>query len=190
MGFGAVATLWVGVLFLRIPLSGVFQALLLIVGSMLAALTAGYTGWLFAQAKGRVLWMRRGLWAHLIVQAVLAGSALAVVCTGAAGEESALARVLLGIALPLHMLFVLGEARSAPRGRESEYARAMRVVHGGRAGRMHTATTLGLGIVGPTLLLLAPFPSPLHVVGALLVLFALWAYEDFGVRVGQALPIS
>ena len=30
---------------------------------------------LFGQAKGRVLWMQRGLWLHLIVQALLAGSA-------------------------------------------------------------------------------------------------------------------
>ena len=34
--------------------------------TMLAALvSAGYTGWLFGQAKGRVLWMQQGLWLRL-----------------------------------------------------------------------------------------------------------------------------
>src|SRR5262245_18808315 len=41
-----------------------------------AALSAAYTGWLFGQAKGRVLWMQRGLWLRLVLQATAAGAAL------------------------------------------------------------------------------------------------------------------
>ena len=51
----------------------------------MAALPACYTGWLFAQAKGRVLWMKRGYWAHLIVQAFVAGAAVLVAVFGFGG---------------------------------------------------------------------------------------------------------
>jgi formate-dependent nitrite reductase membrane component NrfD len=164
-----------------------------LVGVVLAALTAAYTGWLFGQAKGRVLWMRRGLWLHLIVQALVAGSAFGLVvgpAFGVPGFAAPVLRLTLLVSLVLHVLFVLTEGRMAPRGREPEYERASELITRGPYSRMHWALGLGAGIGGPAVLLLM---SPSYAVGAVAGLFALvglYVEEEILVRAGQALPIS
>lgn len=50
-------------------------------GVVLAALTAVYTAFLFAQCEGRDLWQSKWLAPHLFVQAVMAGAATLMVCT-------------------------------------------------------------------------------------------------------------
>ena len=52
-----------------------WRGVLLVAGSPLALLTAIYTAFLFAQAKGRDLWGSRLFGVHLAVQALLAGAA-------------------------------------------------------------------------------------------------------------------
>ena len=52
-----------------------WRGVLLVLGSPLALLTAIYTAFLFAQAKGRDLWGSRLFGVHLAVQALLAGAA-------------------------------------------------------------------------------------------------------------------
>jgi Fe-S-cluster-containing dehydrogenase component/formate-dependent nitrite reductase membrane component NrfD len=97
---------------------------LLWLGLPLALLTAVYTAYLFAQAKGRDLWQNPLLPPHLTVQAVLAGAAalaLAVPLAGnllppeagaSAGTSGGLLPGLLGIlavACLLHLALALGE---------------------------------------------------------------------------------
>jgi ferredoxin len=59
-----------------------FQSWLLIGGVPLAALTAVYTAYLFAQAKARDMWQNPLLPPHLLVQALLLGSAVLVLGYG------------------------------------------------------------------------------------------------------------
>ena len=168
-------------------------AAILVAGSLFAALTAGYTGWLFGQARGRVLWMRRGLWLHLIVEALIAGSALMLVLAPlflfttrrAMGVTSA--TLLAG--LVLHALFVVLEPRLAPRNREREYERASELILSGPYARRHRWVGLFAGVVLPALLLLPPYPLCWMLAGVL-ALVGLWAEKDILVRAGQALPIS
>ena len=164
-----------------------------VVGAGLAALTAAYTGWLFGQAKGRVLWMRRGLWLHLIVQALVAGAAFALVvgpAFGVPGFGAPILRLTLLVSLVLHVLFVLTEGRMAPPGRESEFERAAELITRGPYARRHWALGLGAGIAAPAVLLLISGSYVAGALAGLLALAGLFIEEDILVRAGQALPIS
>ena len=65
-----------------------------VAGGIAAVLAAIYTGFLFAQAKGRDFWLSPALPVHLLVQALLAGAAsLAIV--GVVVASNAPTRMLL-----------------------------------------------------------------------------------------------
>jgi Fe-S-cluster-containing dehydrogenase component len=81
------------------------QEWLVIAGIPLAAATAVYTAYLFAQAKARDLWQNALLAPHLLVQAVLLGSAV-LLPFGHAGHDL---RWILGGAACAHVLLALGE---------------------------------------------------------------------------------
>ena len=105
-----------------------------------AILSAAYTAWLFAQSKGRVLWMRRGLAFHLVVQAVVAGAALLLMWALWLQPEEELAAVfarLLVTSLALHVAVTLLEGRAAPAGRTEEYHRVARLVTRGPFAKRH-----------------------------------------------------
>jgi len=171
----------------------VLAAIVFACGVALAALTAAYTGWLFQQAKGRVLWMRRGLWLHLIVQAVVAGAAFALLfgpALGLPGLTAPMLRAVLLGSLVAHALFVLTESRMAPKDREREYERASRLITHGPFSMQHRILGMAGGVAAPTLLILI---SDSYVAGALaglLALTGLWVEEHTLVRAGQSLPIS
>ena len=154
--------------------------------------TAGYTGLLFAQAKGRVLWMNRGFTVHLLVQALLAGSAFLLLVEplglGRATFVPVLER-LLAAHLVLHLLFLLLDERLAPKNREAEYRRASHFMTRGKLASTHWSLGVGLGIALPLALLLFA-PTSLAPVAAALALVGLWVEEDLFVRAGQAQTIS
>src|SRR5207249_5158037 len=71
--FSGICLLWLVAGFYQL---GSFLGLLLWPGMAFAALAAGYSAFLLAQAKARDLWQSRLLFPHLVVQAFLAGAAL------------------------------------------------------------------------------------------------------------------
>jgi protein-S-isoprenylcysteine O-methyltransferase Ste14 len=157
---------------------------------VLGAATAGYTGFLFAQAKGRVLWMRRGMWAHLILQAGVAGSSCLLLAhsLGLALDSSAheFMRLSLGVTLALHLLMTLLEGRLAPKNRESEYHRTSQLITRGPYKVSHW----GVGVVAGILLPMALLSGGPAALAGVLALVGLWTEKDLLVRAGQALPIS
>lgn len=164
----------------------------------LGGFTACYTAWLFAQAKGRVLWMRRHWWMHLIVQAVLAGSAFLSIVFPFFDLDFeygvGLTYAFFG-SLILHMGFTLAEGKCAPKGREEEYERASRLLTKGPWAKQHWYGGVLVGIVLPIVLLTlgAPGILPLSValpIAGVLALIGLRTIEDAFIRAGQALPIS
>ena len=170
------------------PPAAVFAAPTLFLGGF----TACYTAWLFAQAKGRVLWMRRHFWVHLLVQAALAGSALLAlleVLGASSGEYRGLLQTTFLGALVLHLAFELLEEHLAPHGREAEYARASRLLTHGPFAHRHWIHGILIGCILPIVLLVMPIGGGLQAAG-LLALFGLRTSEDLLVRAGQALPIS
>jgi Fe-S-cluster-containing dehydrogenase component len=162
-------------------------------GVVLAALTAAYSGWLFRQAKGRVLWMRRGLWLHLIVQAVVAGAAFGLLfgpVLGLPGITASMLRATLLSSLALHALFVLTESRMAPSDREREYEQASRLITRGPFSKRHWTLGLAAGMAAPALLILISGSYATGALAGALALLGLWVEEHTLVRAGQSLPIS
>lgn len=190
MAYGGLITAWFGIGVFGFELeSGVAMGLTIATG-IAAALTACYTAWLFAQAKGRVLWMRRSMVVHLIVQAFVAGSALLVLLNGFLELNSTTLRIGLFASLVLHLILSLTEDKFPPAGREEEFARAVALVKRGPFASRHWNLGLLLGIMIPFLLLIVPGAPWLWSLAALPVLFGLYVEEDVLVRAGQALPIS
>ncbi len=197
LGYGALLGLWVVDRLFGLGIGGhallgnTLGALVVIAGG----LTACYTAWLFTQARGRVLWMKRHLWAQLLVQSALAGSAfLALLSYGLDWEAldgalPTLQNIMLA-SLVAHLTFTLLEDRMAPVGREAEYERASRLVTRGPWMKRHWLGSVLIGTLLPILLLLIAPTSFGPQLAGVLMLGGLWIAEDVFVRAGQALPIS
>jgi Fe-S-cluster-containing dehydrogenase component len=192
LGYGALATAWTAAWAAR----GMGERLALALWvpcAVLAGLGAGYTGWLFAQAKGRVLWMRRWLAAHLVVQAWNAGTALALAAGSIVeipADAHARLRWALAAGLVVHAAFVATEGRHAPRGREAEYRAAQRLLAVGPLATRRRWFGIALGIALPVTLLVVPGSPLLAAVAAGAALVGLAVEEHLLVRAGQLPEIS
>jgi Fe-S-cluster-containing dehydrogenase component/formate-dependent nitrite reductase membrane component NrfD len=177
-GFGAVLALHL--LAALAGWSGLPRPLLLL-GIPLGALTAVYTAYLFAQAKGRDLWQNPLLPPHFLVQALLAGSA-ALVPVAAALEPVAVPGLLwlLSGASFVHLLMVAGET-TVTHGTAHAHL-ASRELTMGRYGAYFWIGTLLVAMA-----LAAPWIGP--VAGAI-ALVGLLAFEHAYVQAGQAVPLA
>lgn len=181
-GFGAVLGLDIIARLAGLP-AGVTDGLR-VAGIPLAILTAIYTAFLFAQAKGRDLWQNPTLPLHLFAQCVMAGAA-ALLVLGAITGGAAAAPVLvwaLAASLALHLILALSEAVIPHMTRDA--ARAARQMLQG-AYQAYYWGSLALGAAA----LLAAAGG--FAAGAgLLALVALLAYEHAYVQSGQSVPLS
>jgi len=154
---------------------------LTLIGLPLAALTAVYTAYLFAQAKARDLWQNPLLPAHLLVQAALAGSA-ALLPVAAIVEPDAVGWLgrILAVSSLVHLLMVWGES-TLPH--VSAHARlAHQEMTSGRYGVYYKA-----GLIFGAIALAAPTLGP---IAALPALLGLLAFEHAYVQAGQSVPLA
>lgn len=159
-----------------------------------AAMAAGYTGFLFGQAEGRDLWQSPLLFWHLIVQAVMVGAGLLLVCSPwvglSAGAVALIARSLV-IGTALHVVMLLLEYLGRHTSRNAAAAARM-VTHGRYAslfwGAGVATAAIAVGIATPGWH--GAFAAWLLPVSGLLVQVALLAYESVFVRAAQDVPLS
>jgi len=176
-------TLVLGLHFLAscISLEGRWQTSLAIIGLPLSILTAIYTAYLFAQATARDLWQSPLLPPHLLVQALLLGSA--ILLPFAVWLEPQVVRALawtLGAASALHLLMVCGEVTLAhPTAHAHLASQAM------TSGKFRTYFWVGVVLV--VIGLTAPW---LGVTAALCALVGLLAHEHAYVQAGQVVPLA
>ena len=192
MAYGALLSTWLALDLLGRRPDGWGSALLAATTAIAALATAVYTAWLFAQAKGRVLWMRRGLALELAVHAALAGVAawtLLAVAFGATAHPRLGVLRALAVALAAAQLALSWAApRMAPAKREQEYERVYRLIARGPFAIRHrwiramTAVTLVLFAIPGSWI---PWSAA---AGLALVILAL--EQDTLVRAGQAESIS
>ena len=151
-------------------------------GLPLAAMTAVYTAYLFAQAKARDLWQSPLLPPHLLVQAALAGGAAllpaALVWEPAAVEP--LLRVVAGSAA-VHLLMVIGETTLTHA--TAHAALATREMTRGRFAGFFWA-----GVVLAAAAVAAPWLGGW--VAAPVALAGLFAFEYAYVQAGQSVPLA
>lgn len=167
-------------------------------GIVLAALTAIYTAYLFAQAKARDLWQNPLLPPHLLTQAILVGSAILLGTAvwlaarprpvGIFDPIAILVSVLFGILIVttvLHLLMVWGEVSLTHATAHARVA-AWEMTHG--RYKSYFWIGIGLSLIGGVLALLGS-----GLVGAAAIPFALIGmalYEHAYVQAGQSVPLA
>ncbi len=183
---GAVAiTAYGGVLALHVLLAalGAESAVkwLAVAGLPAAVAAAVYTAYLFAQAKARDLWQSPLLAPHLLVQAVLLGSALMLPFARWLAESAAgpLEWLLAGTALA-HLVMVAGETTvTHPTAHAHLAAREMTR---GRYARFFWA--------GAVLVAVAAFAPLIGIAAVPVALLGVLAHEHAYVQAGQAVPLA
>jgi formate-dependent nitrite reductase membrane component NrfD len=192
-GFVLFAAGVLGTLWLLAGLSGSLVALHLLAWPMaaVAAATAGYSAFLFGQAEGRDFWQSPLLLPHLLVAALVGGSASLLLAARVVGSAPLVVGGL-GLVLWASLLvsaLVLGAELFGAHGTE-EARRAARLLTHGPLSVPLWGGVAAAGIALPLVLLLSasvPFGSEL---AAGLALAGLWLWEELWVRAGQMLPLS
>jgi Fe-S-cluster-containing dehydrogenase component/formate-dependent nitrite reductase membrane component NrfD len=175
-GYGAVLVVHFGA---SVVGSRTLQPWLAAVGVPLAAGTAIYTAYLFAQAKARDLWQNPLAPIHLLVQAVLLGAAALLLGGSLASSEFPFDVVVAGTSA-LHLLLVFGEHTLSHVTAHAHMA-AREMTRGRYAGYFWVATALvAVAVATPWL----------GSVGALGGLVGLLAHEHAYVQAGQSVPLA
>ncbi|MCM3903496.1 MAG: polysulfide reductase NrfD [Pyrinomonadaceae bacterium] len=170
---------------------------LMIPGLPLAVLTAVYTAYLFAQAKARDMWQNPLLPPHLLVQALLVGSAallpLAVRLEPATQLDRGIALPLLwilAITSLLHVLMIWGEVSLTHATAHARLA-VWEMVSGRHKGDFWMGLVLSiLGGLIPWLALSGVVSSSLGIGAAPMALIGLMLYENAYVQAGQSVPLA
>jgi len=189
MGFSAVAALRFVAQFSGGP-SGLSRALVW-PGVALAALSAVYTAFLFAQAEGRDLWQGPLLAPQLLIQAVMAGAGMLAIVglvRGVTLFPVGAVSWILGAALAGNLLLTLvGDLGRHP----TLVARtAARMMTRGRYAP-HFWGSVGAGVALPlALLLLGRGSLPVTALAGLLAIAGLFLYEWAFVMAPQQVPNS
>ena len=156
------------------------QAWLALAGVPLAAGTAFYTAYLFAQAKARDLWQNPLAPVHMLVQAVLLGAGALLIAEEVVGTGPFPWDALLAGAAALHLLLVLFE-HTLTHATAHAHLAAREMTRGRYAG--HFRAGVALVAVG----LLTPW---LGAVGAGAALMGVLAHEHAYVQAGQSVPLA
>jgi Fe-S-cluster-containing dehydrogenase component/formate-dependent nitrite reductase membrane component NrfD len=182
------------------------QKWLMIPGIPLSVLTAAYTAYLFAQAKARDMWQNPLLPPHLLVQALLLGSAVLLLFTvGFRGtmQSDDLTGVIDTVPLEilhllwifavsslLHLLMIWGEVSLTHPTAHARLA-IWEMVRGRYKSDFWIGVVLSLlGGVLPWLAVLGYVSVSLAVAGAPLALVGMMLYENAYVQAGQSVPLA
>jgi formate-dependent nitrite reductase membrane component NrfD len=166
--------------------------------ALFAIASAGYSAFLFAQARGRDFWQSPLLFWHLLMQSISAGAAVLIVIGSlelitpfqfmSAPMFSWLGNALVvslcaGLAMIFSDLFM-------NHGSE-ELRRSAELLSRGALWKQFWIFAVLLGIVVPLVLMFWPTRSLLpNMVASLLVLSGLWIYENLWIKAGQSVPLS
>ena len=180
-----------------------WQRWLMIPGIPLAVLTAIYTAYLFAQAKARDMWQNPLLPPHLLIQALLLGSAILLpIAIWAEGRLAVDAGVdvvspivlallsILATCSAIHILMVWGEVSVTHATTHARLA-VWEMVRGRYRSEFWMGMALSiLGALLPFLAILGVMEGSLSVGAAPLALVGLALYEHAYVQAGQSVPLA
>jgi len=189
--FGGVVSAWLLAHWIDWP---IVKQILLLPGAILAVLTASYSAFLFAQARGRDFWQNPGLTSvHFLVQAIVAGAAAMWLGVWLSQSDSLLLALLQNIllfSLLANVLIIVGsEFGKSHHTPDAKFARDLIVK--GSLSRPFWGLAVAVGNVIPTVLLLAfGVTTPVIGLAAVMSLVGLLAYEHIWVVAGQAAPLS
>jgi formate-dependent nitrite reductase membrane component NrfD len=192
--YGILASVWFyyGLKGIAIPSLVVWPTALFAIAS------AGYSAFLFGQARGRDFWQSPLLFWHLIVQAIAAGAAGLTLIASLefltpfrflSGQMLYWLGQLLVIALSAGLAMSFGELLMSHRGEEA--ARSANLLLRGALWKQFWLVVVGLGAIVPIALTVWPTVSIYpNIAASFLALFGLWMHEDVWIKAGQAVPLS
>jgi len=187
MAYGGAITVW---MLLGIQRRGI-PVVLILATALLAAATAGYSAFLFAQAKGRDLWQSPMFLWHLLIHALIAGSSTLAIVGFAADRISLRYRslLLLMLSLVVSLLMVLAEV-ALPHGTIDSQL-AMRTLVRGHLSKRFWGLVVGAGLALPIVLtIFCAWESIWTMSAPVLSLAGVWWFQDLWVKAGQEVPLS
>ncbi|HEX5023407.1 MAG TPA: NrfD/PsrC family molybdoenzyme membrane anchor subunit, partial [Candidatus Binatia bacterium] len=194
MIFGALLAVWL----VQMYREGFVSPWIMWVAALFAIASAGYSAFLFAQARGRDFWQSPMLFWHLIVKAI-SGGAATLILIGSLELVTPyqfmspqmfywLVNILV-VSLLAGLAMVCGDLFMKHGSEES--IRAGTLLSRGPLRKSFWILVVGLGAVIPAGLIFWQAPGLLpNAVAALLALFGLWMYEHLWIKAGQAIPLS
>ena len=191
IAYGAVTFVW-----FAIGLSsGLPPPFVVFAAALLSIAAACYTGFLFAQARGRDLWQSSIFTWHLLTQAAIAGAAILIiggVFTGVAAETQFALCNTLAVSLVISLLMILGELSLTSSSQDVRAAISLLVC--GALRLQFLGGVLGVGILLPILLLAVAgrvdSPATWQCTAALIAMAGIWIFDSLWVTAGQAVPLS
>jgi len=200
--YGAILTLWLIASFL-----GYEKILKFIepVGIVLALLTAVYTAFLFAQAKGRDFWQSPMLGLHMIIHSIMAGFAVLLIANPILDVNAGFRMVLnfLAIATLVFHLITLAIELTTTHTTDDAHRTVKMIMRGEfsrkfwlgmiLAGNVLPLVLLFAGNIESLILLFAASPKLFalsKILPGILILIGLWFAEDIWVKAPQQIPLS
>ncbi|HEY2847851.1 MAG TPA: NrfD/PsrC family molybdoenzyme membrane anchor subunit [Pyrinomonadaceae bacterium] len=186
-GYGGLLTAWVASSLLGYAsVLKYLEPLLIILG----LLTAVYTAFLFAQAKGRDFWQSPMLGLHMIIHSIMAGGAAMFLVSWFQPVASSLSNFfvfLVVTALVSHLVTLAIELTTTHSTDD-----AHTVVKMITDGEFSNKFWFGMVLVGNVLPLIALIlgPAAAAAPAAVLILVGLWFAEDIWVKAPQRIPLS
>lgn len=185
-GYGAFLALAIVGLFVDL---GIVGTIIYWITAALAILTAVYTAFLFAQARGRDFWQSPMLSIHMLVHSIMAGAALFalvnVAVTGGDNWESFIGTTMM-IAIGINLIVMLLEFATTHPTADSKTTAKM--ITQGRYKSAFWAGSILLGNVIPLALALTGNPIALAAAGAC-VLIGIYITEDIWVKAPQQIQL-
>ena len=157
--------------------------------------SAGYSAFLFAQARGRDLWQSRLFLWQLLSQAIVAGASVLIIL--AAVESSNLGTTgtldeILAISILVSLAIALGELFFERLSEDAKLAADL--VIRGELRRRFWLGAIGLGLMLPSVLVVAGLCTGVltapAVLAAVCALAGIWIFESIWIEAGQAVALS
>ncbi|MBF0279141.1 MAG: polysulfide reductase NrfD [SAR324 cluster bacterium] len=185
--YGALLTLWGVAKYLE---WGWMETLMLWVGTLFAIITATYTAFLFAQAKGRDFWQSPTLSLHMLVHAIMAGAAVFAVLiflTGNGAQWNPFVQSTLFISIALNLIVVFAEIISSHPTADAK--KTVQMIVSGRYKNLFWQGSLVLGNLIPLILIWTGWGF-LMALGGILLLAGLYITEHIWVNAPQQIQLS
>jgi Fe-S-cluster-containing dehydrogenase component/formate-dependent nitrite reductase membrane component NrfD len=191
-GFGLIAFLWLASAALGL---GSVQDVFMVVAVLAAVAAAGYTAFLFGQAKGRNYWQSPIVLPHLIAQSVVAGAAALIIAGSVMDLAQADLRILTWI-LAAGVVTSIGliTVEMTMPNVNAHVRKTVHLISDGPYTAMHVGMVGVVGTLLPLVFVLLAFITDQLTLFAWLAsitaLIGLLAYERIWVSAGQDVPLS
>src|ERR1700722_7102870 len=191
IGYGALGAAWLVYGFFGTSVPDVLRWC----AAAFAVASACYSAFLFAQAKGRYLWQSPLFLWHLLVQALIAGSAT-ILIAGYFIETPLEIRnttlLILLISLIISLVMIMGEI-ALPHVSEDVRIATQVLIKGRLSGRFWGLVVV-VGMIAPIVFAAMAYasavPAVFSIASAFLALAAVWWFEELWVNAGQSVPLS